>query len=286
VANIGIPDFSIDNWFKTTYNNNAKYNKMVKNSNNSKTRMKLQRKKFKGRFINIYETPQIIMGFTEIHFSLSLLSRLFNTYKLIELKQVHSDIIRVSSQIEPGTEGDGIILDQTDTMAVIKTADCTPLFFWYHGSTDSSIGGVVHIGWRGLLKGIEKKLLKMLAEKFTSVNIRQLNVFLGPAIEKSCYPVGPDIYDMFSSKTYRDDIFYPLYTSRNKKCKYLLDVKKGIRLSLRESGIPDQRIWESLLCTFCEKDRFPSHRRCPTPGKRIYNFLLLKSLSQGNRVWL
>ena len=45
----------------------------------------------------------------------------------------------------------------------------------------------------------------------------------------------------------------------------------------KESGIPDQRIQESTLCTFCEKDRFPSYRRCPTPGKRIYNFLLLKA---------
>jgi YfiH family protein len=250
---------------------------MVKSSNNSKVRMKLQRKKFNGNFINVYETPRIILGFTEIHFSFTDLSRMFSPHKLLELKQVHSGIIHVSSQIEPGSEGDGIILDQKDTMAVIKTADCTPLFFWYHGSTDCSIGGVIHIGWRGLLKGIEKKLPELLAAKFVNVDIRQLNVFLGPSIEKNCCEVGPDLYEMFSPKTYRDDIFSPLYTNRDRKYKYLLDIKKGIRLSLKESGIPDQRIWESTLCTFCEKDRFPSYRRCPTPGKRIYNFLLLKA---------
>ena len=267
----------LDNWFKTTYNNITKYNKMVKNSNNSKVRMKLQRKQFNGNFINVCETPRIILGFTEIHFSFADLSRLFSPYKLIELKQVHSDIIHVSSQIGAGCEGDGIILDQKDTMAVIKTADCTPLFFWYQGSNDCSIGGVLHIGWRGLLKGIEKKLLELLAVKSVNVDIRKLNVFLGPSIEKKCYQVGPDLYEMFSPKTYRDNIFSPLYTKRNRIYKYLLDVKKGIRLSLKESGIPDQRIQESTLCTFCEKDRFPSHRRCPTPGKRIYNFLLLKA---------
>lgn len=240
--------------------------------------MKLQRKKFNGNFINIYETPQIILGFTEIHFSFTDLSRLFSPDKLIELKQVHSDIIRISSRIEPGSEGDGIILDQKDTMAVIKTADCTPLFFWYHDSTDYSMGGVVHIGWRGLLKGIEKKLLELLAENFVNIDIRRLNVFLGPSIEKNCYEVGPEVYEMFSPKTYRNDIFSPLDTQRDRKNKYLLDVKKGIRLSLEESGIPEQRIRESALCTFCEKDRFPSYRRCPVPGQRIYNFLLLKTL--------
>jgi YfiH family protein len=250
---------------------------MMKNNKNSKVRMKLQRKKFNGNFYNIYETPRLIMGFTEIHFSFTDLARLFAPYKLIELKQVHSDIIHVSSQIEPGSEGDGIILDQKDTMAVIKTADCTPLFFWHPGGTDCSIGGVLHIGWRGLLKGIEKKLLELLAVKFVNIDIRRLNVFLGPSIEKNCYEVGPDLYEMFSSKTYRDDIFTPLYTNRNRIYKYLLDVKKGIGLSLKESGIPNQRIWESTLCTFCAKDRFPSYRRCPTPGKRIHNFLLLKA---------
>jgi|GEM_PF-806057 len=250
---------------------------MMKNNKNSNVQVKLQRKKFKGNFFNIYETPRIIVGFTELHFSFAHLSDLFSPYKLIELKQVHSDIIHVSSQIGAGCEGDGIILDQKDTMAVIKTADCTPLFFWYHGGADCSIGGVIHIGWRGLLKGIEKKLSELLAEKFRTVDIRELNVFLGPSIEKKCYQVGPEIYEMFSSKSYRDNIFSPLYKKRNSVIKYLLDVKKGIRLSLKESGIPDQRIQGSTLCTFCEKDRFPSHRRCPTPGERIYNFLLLKT---------
>jgi YfiH family protein len=250
---------------------------MVKSISSSKGRLKLQRKKVNGNFINVYETPQIILGFTEIDFSFTDLSRLFGPCKLMELEQVHSDIIHISSQIEPGSEGDGIILDQTNTMAVIETADCTPLFFWYHDNTGCSIGGVIHIGWRGLLKGIEKKLLELLAVNFVSIDIRRLNVFLGPSIEKKCYEVGPDLYEMFSSKTYRNDIFSPVDPKGPGENKYLLDVKKGIRLSLEESGIPGQQIWESGLCTFCEKDRFPSYRRCPVPGQRIYNFLLLKA---------
>jgi YfiH family protein len=250
---------------------------MVKSSDNSKTRMKWQREKFNGNFINVYETPQIILGFTENNFSFADLSLRFAPCKLIELKQIHSDIIHISSQITPGSEGDGIILDRKNTMAVIETADCTPLFFWYHDSTGCSTGGVIHIGWRGMLKGIEKKLPELLAATFENIDIRRLNVFLGPSIEKKCYEVGPDLYEMFSPKTYRDKIFSPLSPSRDRQYKYLLDIKKGIRLSLKESGIPGQRIRESPLCTFCEKDRFPSYRRCPTPGTRIYNFLLLKA---------
>lgn len=254
--------------------------------------MIFQRIKYNRHFINVYETPQIIMGFTELLFSSRDMSRLFSSYKLVELKQVHSDIIRVSSQIEPGSEGDGIILDQKNILAVIKTADCTPLFFWYPGDSGCSIGGIIHIGWRGLLQGIEKKLLKLLEEKFINIDIKKLNFFLGPSIEKDCYQVGPDLHEMFSSKTFRDDIFSPIHSDAadpgdreklgNRECKYLLDVKKGIRLSLKESGIPGHQVSESTLCTFCEKDRFPSYRRYPTPGSRIYNFLLLKKTGGEN----
>ncbi|UCH95317.1 MAG: peptidoglycan editing factor PgeF [Candidatus Aminicenantes bacterium] len=242
--------------------------------------VKFERKKYNCHFINIYETPRIIMGFTEIHFSFQDLSCLFSPYKLVELRQVHSDILHFSSQIEPGSEGDGIILDQQGTAAVIKTADCTPLFFW---DKNGSIGGVVHIGWKGLLKGIEKKLLELLKRRSVNHDIQQLNIYLGPSIEKKCYEVGPDLYERFSLKTYRDDIFYPLYPlyTDTDDGKYFMDLKKGIRLSLKESGISDHQVLESGLCTFCEKDRFPSHRRHPAAGKRIYNFLLLKIPGRG-----
>jgi copper oxidase (laccase) domain-containing protein len=92
--------------------------------------MIFRRKKFKGNFIDIYETPRVILGFTELGFSFADLSQWFDPYGLVELKQVHSDIVRFSSQTRDGTEGDGIILDQKGMVAVIKTADCSPLFFW------------------------------------------------------------------------------------------------------------------------------------------------------------
>jgi YfiH family protein len=218
---------------------------------------------------------------------------------MVELKQVHADTLRFSSQITPGisdtpgTEGDGIILDQKQTVAIIKTADCTPLFFWDKGG---AVGGVVHIGWKGLLKGIERKLLEVLREKFPVVDLGRLNFYLGPSIERKCYEVGPDLYEAFSIKTYRDKIFYPFSPGTAEETnssggnhlprkagatepgsrKYRMDVKKGIRLSLKEGGIKSHQIRESGLCTFCEVDRLPSYRRSPEIDGRIYNFLVLK----------
>ena len=234
--------------------------------------VELIRKCINGHFLNYYENNRVVFGFTEIGFKLNDLSTYFAAQQMLELKQVHSNIIRFASQMEPGMKGDGIILDQPGIMAVIKTADCTPLFFL---DCQYSIGGLIHIGWQGLLKGIEKKLVGLLEEK--SIPLENLLFYLGPAIEKKCYEVGPELYEKFSITPYREDIFSYKPQQGGREKKYLMDVKKGISLSLHESGVPGHRIVNSGLCTFCEVKRFPSYRRDRGTDARVYNFLLLKN---------
>ena len=172
------------------------------------------------------------------------------------------------------TRGDGIFLDEMNTMAVIKTADCTPLFFW---DDDYSTGGVIHIGWQGLLKGIETNLMTLLEKRH--IYPGKLHFTMGPAIESKCYEVDPDLYEKFAPRWYRDMIFSP---HGEKPGKYLLDIKKGISLSLQKSGVPMDRITDVEICTFCEAEQFPSYRQDKRNGftgencGRIYNFLLLK----------
>ncbi len=236
--------------------------------------IKLERRVFNGHYVNVHETTEIILGFTELGFPAEDLPLLFagRCKKVIHLNQVHTDGIYFASAITAGEErdGDGIILDEKGTLGVIQTADCTPLFFWDEwGQT----GGVLHIGWQGLLHGIEKKALKLLDNAKRGVPPQQLHYYLGPAIEQSCYEVGQDLVAKFAGKSYASEIF--MHHPQNKE-KYLMDVKKGIRASLKEAGIPDDKITDSCLCTFCEVLRFPSYRRYRDSGERIYNFLVLK----------
>ncbi|MDQ1353608.1 MAG: purine-nucleoside/S-methyl-5-thioadenosine phosphorylase / adenosine deaminase [Acidobacteriota bacterium] len=250
-------------------------------------KIKFIRKPVNNHFLNYYQDQRIIFGFTEKDFELKDLAIFFQVHanRLVELKQIHSDIICFSSQIEsapldqmdqkePIMKGDGIILDELNTMAIIKTADCTPMFFW---DDDYSIGGVIHIGWQGLAKGIETKLLSLLEKRYISPD--RLHFYLGPAIESRCYEVGQDLYEKFASRWYREKVFSH---HEEKSGKYLLDIKKGISLSLQELGVPVERIMDVGICTFCEAGRFPSYRQDKRSGAtgencgRIYNFLLLK----------
>lgn len=70
------------------------------------------RKKINDRFVNFFENKNIAFGYTEKNFNLHDISIYFNHRDLIELEQIHSNIIFQSSQVEYGSKGDGIILDQ------------------------------------------------------------------------------------------------------------------------------------------------------------------------------
>jgi polyphenol oxidase len=227
--------------------------------------IELRRRFFAGHGIHIFDNGRMILGFTETGFSAVSLRRYFPSRPLLFLKQVHSDRIVTGNDWWTGLEGDGLFLDRPQGVAVIQTADCLPLFFY---KDDFSRGGVVHIGWRGLWQGIEKKLIQLLAGERNNYFF-----YLGPAIEKSCYEVGEELPGLFADKAYAAHIFTKLATG-----KYAMDIKAGVTLSLLASGIAADRIGDSHLCTFCSQNRFPSYRRDGKTGKRIYNFFALSRL--------
>lgn len=210
-----------------------------------------------------YTTPNIVYGYC---FNLCSSKNLKGYFKkeIIELKQVHSNIIFNSDRIKPGIEGDGIILTEPDKIAVIRTADCVPLFFY---SSVNSVAGIIHAGWRGFYSGIEKKL----TEKLLSLNIdlSKMKFVAGPHIEGKCYEVGNDLYEKFSGNPDRDKFFV------RKGAKLFLDIFRGLKLSLIKKGVPQSNISNINLCTFCSPQNLPSYRKNNTE-QRIRNFIFFR----------
>lgn len=226
--------------------------------------IELSERIFAGQSLQVFENERILFGHTSRGFTSLALQRFLKGRPLLFLKQVHSDRIVSQADWRPAAEGDGLVLDRPGAAAVIQTADCLPLFFF---NDDLSRGGVIHVGWRGLLNGIEEKLIALLAAERGKYNF-----YLGPAIEQKCYEVGKEMPLLFAGKLYADKIF----ASRGRG-KYSMDLKVGLKLSLRASGILPERIRDSGLCTYCSKGRFPSFRRDGKTGQRIFNFILLKT---------
>jgi len=229
--------------------------------------MELNRQAFNGKYWNYRQSGRVLFGFTEKDFTWDDLLEIFPGFTLLELKQIHSGIIHASADIMPGLEGDGIILGETGTMAVIKTADCIPLFFW---DETFSRAGIIHVGWQGLYQGIELNLLSRLDR--AGIPRAGLHFFIGPAIERPCYEVGPELVDRFLEKPYGRQIFF-----LKENGQYEMDLPAGLVLSLKGAGISDDQIENCRLCTFCLEQRFPSFRRDRQTGARIYNFLTLSA---------
>jgi len=217
-----------------------------------------------GHGLALHQSAGLAFGFTETDFPAAGLKRLFPGQALLFLKQVHGDRIVAAADWRAGMEGDGLFLDRPGALAVIQTADCLPLFFF---DDARGRGGVIHVGWRGLLLGIEERLVSRLGAELGSFTF-----FLGPAIEKKCYEVGGELPGLFANKNYARHIF-----SENGRGKYGMDLKAGLKLSLAALGVAAVRIQDSGLCTFCSGGRFPSYRRDGKTGKRIFNFLQLKN---------
>ncbi len=184
---------------------------------------------------------------------------------LLFLKQVHSPRIISSAEWHAAIEADGLFLERRNIVAVVQTADCLPLFFF---NDERSRGGVIHVGWRGLQQGIEEKLAARLGSAFAGCNF-----FIGPAIEKNCYEVGEELAELFAKKAYADRLF-----SRSRPGKYFMDLKTGLKRSLLALGASEKKVLDCGLCTFCSNGLFPSYRRDGATGKRIFNFLALKSV--------
>ena len=225
--------------------------------------MELIREEFKGSGFYFTENKKLIFGYTETDTTIEIIEEFFNIRKTVQLDQVHGNKIYFSDAITDYPDGDGIILNETGVLAVIRTADCVPLFFW---EDSGRYAGVIHIGWRGLYSKIEINLLKIL--KGTGIAVENISFYTGPAIEGKCYTVQQDLVEKFSDFAFKENIF------KNTKEGYAMDVIRGIELSLIKEGVPKQNIKHSGICTFCNKN-FPSYRRGDRE-KRIFNFLIRK----------
>jgi len=208
-------------------------------------------------------------GYSEKKFSYAHVRRLAPGFRWLSLKHTHSAVVFAAATCKSRAAGDGLILGRADgpVAILIRTADCVPLFFWDVGYRWA---GILHVGWRGLQQGIEKKALARLEQ--AGIGPEQLHFFFGPAIEGKCYMVREDVYASFARHSFREKIFSPAVGG-----KYALDIKAGIRHSLLEAGAAAERIKDSGLCTFCLTDRFPSYRRDGPDAGRIYNFLFFRN---------
>jgi YfiH family protein len=135
-----------------------------------------------------------------------------------------------------GVEADAVIAQRAQTLCAIKTADCLPILITNHVGNEVA---AIHAGWKGLVAGvIQSTLAKMNSSSQACM------AWIGPAICKDCFEVGPELKDV-------------LMTEQRGK-QYFADLPKMAELILRGVGV--NTIFHSNICTM-EELRCDSYRR-------------------------
>ena len=147
--------------------------------------------------------------------------------------------------VTPGTvydHCDGLWTDERGRAMLLITADCVPVAVTrrpYPGVRPAI--AVLHVGWRGLLAGVVGEGVRALGPGRTAAVI-------GPAIGPCCYEVGEEVaaptQEAFGTDVVRDS---------------KLDLWTAVERALRAAGC--EHVDRVDTCTFCDADRFFSHRR-------------------------
>jgi len=165
-------------------------------------------------------------------------------------RQEHTDkVVVLDSGLTPKV-ADAVVSDRDDIMLGVGTADCVPILLY------DRVGGVsaaVHAGWKGTAKGILKKTLKVMQDKF-GTNPRHILVAMGPAIKWCCYVVGDDVLEAVKKQT-GDGEYFMVKDGQN-----CLDLQTANKFQGLSVGIKDSNISIIEECTYCHPDTYHSYR--------------------------
>lgn len=180
-------------------------------------------------------------------------------------KQVHGNYVHVVVReehsnlgiTEGSMEADGFVTNQPGIPIAVFTADCVPVLL---EDAKHGVIAAVHSGWRGTVADIEGQVIKRMQE--AGADVRNIRIALGPAIDKCCFEVGPEV--IVAVEELLGQAATSLYTPRGNK--YMLDLRGVIRERFLQLGIPEDHIERVGGCTGCHPDRYWSHRY--TNGER------------------
>lgn len=187
-----------------------------------------------------------------------------NETKFVCGKQVHENHVHIATSEDarvaygPGEliEADGYVTDVPNLPLVIFTADCVPIIM---EDIKAGVIGAIHSGWRSTVADIEKSAIDAMLSLGASK--ADIQVAIGPAIEKCCFEVGREVIEAVVQLLFGDSLVLSedmWYQKANGK--YMLDLKGVVRERLIQIGIPYENIRMVGECTLCHPDKYFSHR--------------------------
>lgn len=182
-----------------------------------------------------------------------------NANNVVKPHQTHTDRIERVDEKVSLNEVDGVITNKKKIVLSTTSADCTSLLFY---DPIKKVIGSVHSGWRGTLKKIGQKAVLKMKEEY-GCEPKNIICCICPHIRKCHFEVEEEV-----EKLFRDNFSYlgniDEIIEKNEiidgKQKYHIDTTLINKKILEEIGVESNNIYDSGICTVCDKNTFHSYR--------------------------
>ena len=176
-----------------------------------------------------------------------------NYERLILLNQVHSNKFHFLNKnyknYKKKLTGDALITNQKKIIIGILTADCVPILIY---DKNRKIISAIHAGWKGIYKGIVRKVIKFLLK--SGSESKNLIATIGPCISEKSYEIKKDFKTKFLKQSKKNEIFF-----KKIKNKTYFSLNKYVYSELKKLGVNNLEIINKD--TFDPKNNFFSARR-------------------------
>jgi YfiH family protein len=174
-------------------------------------------------------------------------------------RQVHGDAVAVVDEggaaafLSDPPAADAVVTAARGVPLGVLTADCPPVILL---DRRTPALGVVHAGWRGMVRSAVWKTLLTMFERY-GTRPEDCAAAVGPCIAGRCYEVGEDVRTAFvKGLPYGQDLLEPIGEG-----KWLADLQEASRRQLLDGRIPAGGVSVCPICTHCEPAWFYSARR-------------------------
>lgn len=197
-------------------------------------------------------------------------------YHVITAHQVHGTAIAEVTDPSTGREAlegyDALVTRLPGCAIGVRTADCIPVLL--HDPVRNAVAAV-HSGWKGTLNRISQKTVFKMQELYCTCP-SDLRAVIGPGICRKCFQVGEEVVQYFKGNGIDVDPIYSWEGPKRERMKggHHLDLVEENRLLLVESGVREENIYVSGICTY-EDERFYSARRDGAACGRNINAIMI-----------
>lgn len=203
---------------------------------------------------------------------------------------VDRDVVNMpAAELAATLEGvDSLTTNLTDVCIAVSTADCIPVLLYdrVHQAV-----AAVHAGWRGTVRRIVQHTVDAMRRTYATVP-SDLVAVIGPGISLKNFEVGQEVYDAFAAEGFDMSRIARKYAiasvsngstspspfgeGRGGAWRWHIDLPLCNELQLCETGIRQENIVRSGVCTYDSVADYFSARRLGTASGRICTGIILR----------